>query len=83
MHAGRVMTIDSDLPDLRDSDACCDVSGHENLACRQKRCRRDVLIDLLNHRCADREWYRNFANDVSALPTTLRWSFPFPNPTDA
>lgn len=43
-----VATIDSDLTDLRDSNARCDISGHENLACIEKRCRKVFLIDLPN-----------------------------------
>jgi len=58
------MTIASDLPDLPDSVACCELSGHENLACSQRWCRRPFLIDLRVFRCEGREWYRDPADDA-------------------
>ena len=41
-----VATIASDLTDLRDSDARCDIYDHESLAFPGMGCRKHVLIDL-------------------------------------
>ncbi len=50
-----VATIDSDLTDLRDSNARCDIYGHENLACIGKRCRKVFLIDLPSQLASNRK----------------------------
>ncbi|MDB4477256.1 hypothetical protein N9018_03520, partial [Rhodopirellula sp.] len=57
MIAARVITISSDLTDLRDSDARCDISSHESLACILKRCRRQFLFDLPIQWTSIREWF--------------------------
>ena len=52
-----VATIDSDFPDLQDSDARCDIYGRENLAFIGNGCRKHILIDLPIQLASLRKWF--------------------------